>query len=137
MVHVRVDVSLTKTFVLVVVTDMVVSSGSAREYERERDKQVCREDRIAEEGGRDEAVDTFKVDNSTGAGDGESSECFCREAGLDVADGWDDRGDVAEGQLVVDNDRGYSKRTVGRRLNPSFPPDAALKYSIILLTNCN
>jgi len=106
MVHVCVDVGLTKTFVLVVVTDMVVSSGSAREYERERGKRVRREDRIAEEGGRDEAVDTFKVDNSAGAGDGESSECFCREAGLDVADGWDDCGDVAEGPPVVDNDRG-------------------------------
>ena len=48
------------------------------------------------EGGRDEAVDTFEVDNFTGAGDG--------EAGLDVADGWNDRGDGAEGQPVVKND---------------------------------
>jgi hypothetical protein len=106
MVHVRVNVGLTKTFVLVVVADMVVSSGLAREYERKRGKRVRREDCIAEEGGRDEAVDTFEVDNSAGAGDGESSERFCREAGLDVADRWDDRGDVAEGRPVVKNDRG-------------------------------
>ncbi len=53
MVHVRVNVGLTKTFVLIVVADMVVSSRSAREYERERGKQVRREDCIAEEGGWD------------------------------------------------------------------------------------
>ena len=106
MVHVRVDVGLTKTFLLVVVADMDVSSGSARKNKRERGKRVRREDCIGEEGGRDEAVDTFKVDNSAGAGDGESSKRFCREAGLDVADGWNNRGDVAEGRPVVKNDRG-------------------------------
>jgi hypothetical protein len=105
MVHVRINVGLTETLVLVVVVDMVVLSGSAREYKRERDKRVRREDCIAEEGGRDEAVDTFEVDNSVGTGDEESSKRVCREAGFDVADGGNDCGDGAEGRPVVENDR--------------------------------
>ena len=106
MVHVRVDVGLVEIFNLVVVADMLVSSGSAREYERERGKGVRREDRVAEEWGGDEAVYAVEVDNSALAGDGESSKRVVGEAGLDIVDGWDDCIDRAEDRPVVKNDQG-------------------------------
>jgi hypothetical protein len=64
------------------------------------------EDRIAEEKGRDEAVYAVEVDNSTGAGVGESSERIVSEAGLDFADGWDNCFDGADGGPVVEDDQG-------------------------------
>ena len=105
-VHVRVNVDLVEIFVLVVVSDMLVLGGSAHEYECKWGKGIRQEDLIAEEKGRDEAVYAVEVDNSTGAGVGESSKRIVSEAGLDFADGWDNCFDGAEGGPVVEDDQG-------------------------------
>ena len=87
MVNVCVDVRLLKILIFVLVMNMVVSSGLSCKYELEWGRGVRQEDRIAEEGGRNDAADTCKVDNSAGAGGDESFDVVCHEAGLDVPDG--------------------------------------------------
>ena len=91
-------VCFVKTLVLVVVTDVFLSSGASRDNEVEGGRGFFQKDSIAEEWGREEAVDTIEVGGSpSGAGGEESLEVARREAGLDVFDGRDDHVDGVDG----------------------------------------
>jgi len=74
MVHVRVDICLTETLALIVVADMVILSGASTSASGANESA----ERIAlRRKGAGRKQYTFEVDNSTGAGDEESSK-FCR-----------------------------------------------------------
>ena len=83
-------VCFVKTLVLVVVTDVFLSSGASRDNEVEGGRGFFQKDSIAEEWGREETVKAFEVDEPIGGGGDEGCKCIDCEAGSDVRDGGDD-----------------------------------------------
>ena len=85
--EVCIDVFFVKILVLTVIADMFLSSGLARKNKGKGGGVVHQEDHIAEEGGREEAVEAFKVDKPVGGGGGKGGKHVNCEAGPDVCDG--------------------------------------------------
>jgi hypothetical protein len=93
-----IDVCLVETFVHAMLIDVLLSSCPACKDKGEGGGQVCCEDRVAEEGGREEATESFKVDEAAVVhkGDGEGGKSIDPGTVANVLYGGDDLLDGAK-----------------------------------------
>jgi hypothetical protein len=87
--HVGVEVLFVKILIFIVGVYELFSSCSAREDEGKGGEGVCCEYRIVKERSREEASESFKVDDACGVVRGEGGQVVNCEASVDVLNGGD------------------------------------------------